>query len=148
MYPKDRDISNIVLVGFIGTGKTAVGMRLAEMLHMKFIDTDDIIEEDSSMIISDIFSKMGEEHFRDLESRAADKVRELRRYVIATGGGIVIRKQNIQSLKAGDDTGNSVIMRDELIGTGAYDGAYMPWTDNAIKPDLTQVKDSLHHWGA
>lgn len=100
MNPKDRDIANIVLIGLIGTGKTAVGARLAEMLHMKFVDTDDIIEEDSSMIISDIFSKMGEEHFRDLESRAADKVRKLRRYVIATGGGIVLRERNIQSLRS------------------------------------------------
>ena len=77
MNPKDRDIANIVLVGLVGTGKTAVGTRLAEMLHMRFVDTDDIIEEDSNMIISDIFSQMGEEHFRDLESRAAEKASNL-----------------------------------------------------------------------
>ena len=99
MNPKDRGITNIVLVGFTGTGKTAVGTRLAEMLHMKFADTDDIIEEDSKMIISDIFSQMGEEHFRDLESRAAEKVCKLSRHVIATGGGIMIREQNVQILK-------------------------------------------------
>ncbi len=52
----NRNIVNIVLVGFMGTGKTAVGMRLAEMLDMKFVDTDDIIEEDSNMGISEIFS--------------------------------------------------------------------------------------------
>jgi len=84
----------------MGTGKTAVGMRLAQVLDMKFIDTDDIIEEDSKMIISDIFSQMGEEHFRDLESRAAEKVSKFSRHVVATGGGIVIREQNIQNLRS------------------------------------------------
>ncbi len=100
MTQENRNITNIVLVGFMGTGKTAVGKRLAEMLDMKFIDTDDIIEKDSKMIISDIFSQMGEEHFRDLESRAAEKACKLSRHVIATGGGIVIREQNIRNLKS------------------------------------------------
>jgi shikimate kinase len=84
----------------MGTGKTAVGTRLAEMLHMKFIDTDDIIEEDSGRSISDIFSEMGEEHFRDLESEAVKKVCKLNRHVIASGGGAVIRERNVQNLRS------------------------------------------------
>ena len=96
----DRNIVNIVLVGFMGTGKTSVGMRLAEMLHMEFIDTDDIIEEDSKMSISTIFSEMGEDHFRDLESKAVEKVCKLSRHVLATGGGVVIREQNVQNLRS------------------------------------------------
>jgi shikimate kinase len=84
----------------MGTGKTAVGMRLAEMLDMKFIDTDDIIEEDSKMSISEIFSEMGEGHFRDLESRAVEKACKLNRHVIATGGGAVIREKNLQNLRS------------------------------------------------
>ena len=59
---------NIVLVGFMGTGKTSVGKRLAERLEMLMIDTDDIIAEDSGMAIPDIFARYGEAHFRDLES--------------------------------------------------------------------------------
>ena len=51
----NREIVNIVLVGFMGTGKTSAGMKLAEMLRMEFIDTDDIIEEDSKMSIPRIF---------------------------------------------------------------------------------------------
>jgi len=95
-----RNIVNIVLVGFMGTGKTAVGIQLADMLRMKFTDTDDIIEEDSGMSISRIFSEMGEEHFRDLESEAVEKVCKLTRHVIATGGGAVIREQNLQNLRS------------------------------------------------
>ncbi len=94
-----RNIVNVVLVGFMGTGKTSVGLELADMLDMNFIDTDDIIEQDSSMIISDIFTKMGEGHFRNLESKAIEKVCKLSQHIISTGGGAVIRDQNIQNLK-------------------------------------------------
>ena len=96
----NRNIVNIVLVGFMGTGKTAVGTRLAEMLCMRFIDTDDIIEEDSGISISRIFSEMGEEHFRNLESEAVGKVCKLSQRVIATGGGAVIRERNLQNLRS------------------------------------------------
>ena len=95
-----RNIANIVLVGFMGTGKTSVGHELASMLNMNFIDTDDIIEQDSSRSISDIFTNMGEEHFRNLESKAVEKVSKLSQYIISTGGGVVIRDQNIQNLKS------------------------------------------------
>ncbi len=95
----DRNISNIVLIGFMGTGKTSVGMQLAEMLSMTFVDTDDVIEKDSKMSIPRIFSEIGEDHFRDLESRAVEKTSRLRRHVIATGGGAVIREQNVQNLR-------------------------------------------------
>lgn len=95
-----RNIVNIVLVGFMGTGKTSVGLELAGMLNMYFIDTDDIIEQDSNMIIADIFTNMGEEHFRNLESKAVEKACKLSQHIISTGGGAVIRDQNIQNLKS------------------------------------------------
>ena len=59
---------NIVLVGFMGTGKTSVAQKLAQRLKMPMIDTDDIIGEDSGMDIPDIFARYGEAYFRDLES--------------------------------------------------------------------------------
>ena len=54
---------NIVLVGFMGTGKTSVGKRLSMQLRMDYVDTDDIIEQDSGRRISDIFAEDGETHF-------------------------------------------------------------------------------------
>ena len=90
---------NIVLVGFMGTGKTVVGQELSNKLNMPLIDTDDVIEEDSGMIISDIFAQFGEPHFRDLESEAVKKVSRLDRYVISAGGGAVIRESNVQEFK-------------------------------------------------
>lgn len=70
------------------------------MLDMGFVDIDDIIEEDSNMSITDIISKMGGEHFRDLESKAVEKVCKLSRQVIATGGGAMVRDQNVQNLRS------------------------------------------------
>lgn len=90
---------NIVLVGFMGTGKTSVGKRLAERLEMPMIDTDDIITEDSGMDISDIFARYGELHFRDLESAAVCEAANLEDHVISTGGGVVLRESNLDMLK-------------------------------------------------
>ena len=90
---------NIVLVGFMGTGKTSVGKRLAERLEMPMIDTDDIIAEDSGMDIPNIFARYGEAHFRDLESAAVCKAANLENHVISTGGGVVLRESNLDMLK-------------------------------------------------
>jgi shikimate kinase len=90
---------NIVLVGFMGTGKTSVGRRLASQLRMRYVDTDDIIERDSGRRISNIFSEDGEPAFRDLESEAVRKASKLYNYVISTGGGAVLRESNMEALK-------------------------------------------------
>ena len=90
---------NIVLVGFMGTGKTSVGQKLAARLQMPMIDTDDIIREDSGLDIPDIFARYGETHFRDLESAAVCKAANLENHVISTGGGVVLRESNLEMLK-------------------------------------------------
>ncbi len=93
---------NIILVGFMGTGKTTVGQMVAERLGRPFIDMDTIIEERAGKKISDIFANEGEAHFRRLER---DLVRELCRkweQVIAPGGGIVLNPDNIRDF---DETG-------------------------------------------
>lgn len=90
---------NIVLVGFMGTGKTSVGRRISKQLKMPLVDTDNVIERNSGMAISDIFARHDESYFRDLESAAACKVSGLDNHVIATGGGIVLRESNLKLLK-------------------------------------------------
>ncbi|MBI5574427.1 MAG: shikimate kinase [Elusimicrobia bacterium] len=90
---------NVVLTGFMATGKSEVGKELARLLKMEFIDTDDLIEEKVEMKIPEIFAKKGEKYFRDLESEVAKEVGEWDNYVIATGGGIVLRQKNIDFLK-------------------------------------------------
>lgn len=90
---------NIALVGFMGTGKTSVGQRLAERLKMPLIDTDDVIKQDGGIAIADIFARHGELYFRDLESVAVRKVADLDNHVISTGGGVVLRTSNMEMLK-------------------------------------------------
>ena len=90
---------NIVLVGFMGTGKTSIGRRLSTQLRMRYVDTDDIIERDSGRSISDIFAEDGEPTFRELESEAVRKVSKLYNYVISTGGGVVLKEENMVELK-------------------------------------------------
>ena len=90
---------NIVLVGFMGTGKTSIGRRISSQLRMRYVDTDEIVERDSRRRISDIFAEDGESAFRELESEAVRKVSKLHNHVISTGGGVVLKEANMTELK-------------------------------------------------
>lgn len=90
---------NIVLTGFMASGKTEISKAIAKNSQYKMIDTDDVIVEAAGMSINDIFAKMGEAEFRKLESEAIKRVSELDGYVIATGGGVVLNPENIEVLR-------------------------------------------------
>jgi shikimate kinase len=90
---------NIILIGFMGAGKTEVGKLLARKLRMTYVDTDAIIESEQAMTINDIFAKKGEESFRDMETGLLDKLSGLDGHVVATGGGMVLRPGNVKKLK-------------------------------------------------
>ncbi|MBR4296507.1 MAG: AAA family ATPase [Clostridia bacterium] len=91
---------NIVLIGMPGCGKTTVGKILAEKLSRPLVDTDELIIEETGKNISNIFEESGEIGFRDIEQRVIkEKVLSLSSSVIATGGGAVIREENIDALK-------------------------------------------------
>lgn len=92
-------MKNIVLVGFMGSGKTAAGKRLAQKLGYKFIDTDEIIEKSEGKSITAIFNDEGEKRFRELEARIVRELSGIKGHVISTGGGIVTNSDNISNLK-------------------------------------------------
>lgn len=92
-------MKNIVLLGFMGTGKTAVGEELAKKLGLKFVDLDRLIEEEMGMSISDIFFNFGESYFRELEKKIVKRLSSEKNLVIATGGGVVLDDENIENLK-------------------------------------------------
>lgn len=85
---------NIVLVGFMGSGKTSIGRLVGKKLGFQFVDTDAVIVERAGMQVAEIFAKHGEPWFRDLESSTLESMSILNRSVISTGGGIVLRKEN------------------------------------------------------
>jgi shikimate dehydrogenase len=90
---------NVVLTGMPGSGKTTVGKLLAAMLGRAFIDTDKLIEEKYGAI-SNIFETDGEKRFRELETEAVKKVSKNCGCVIATGGGAILRAENVEALKS------------------------------------------------
>lgn len=91
---------NIVLTGFMGTGKSAVGRKLAERLGMDFIDMDEMIEEKADITISEIFERFGEAHFRGLENQTVRSLDGSDGKVIATGGGTILNPENLSALKS------------------------------------------------
>jgi len=90
---------NLVLIGFMASGKTAVGRRVARKLGYRFLDTDQFIEAELGRTISDIFATEGEAYFRALESRLARSLGTLHNHVIATGGGMALAPGNLEALR-------------------------------------------------
>jgi len=89
---------NIVLIGVRGSGKSAVGSRLAGRLRMKFVDTDDLIESKEGHI-SDIVKSKGWDHFRILEKSVIEEISKGNNLIIAPGGGTVLDTDNVNALK-------------------------------------------------
>ncbi len=94
------DKQNIVLTGMPGSGKSTVGRALAELLGRPFVDTDALIEERAGKAISDIFAEVWEAGFRDLESQVvAHAANNVTGHIIATGGGAILRDDNVRALR-------------------------------------------------
>jgi shikimate kinase len=91
-------VKNIVLIGFMGTGKSVVGRRLAADLGWVFHDTDQLVEARVGMKVSEIFQRRGEEAFRELERDVVRQVSQEENCVIATGGGAVANPENLEEL--------------------------------------------------
>ena len=88
----------IVLTGFMGTGKTSVGKELSRALGFRFVDTDTLIEEKEGRPVSLIFREKGEDYFRKLEQETVREASMIRDVVIATGGGVIKNRKNVENL--------------------------------------------------
>ncbi len=97
---------NIALTGFMGTGKTSVALELSRMTGRPIIDMDAEIEKKAGIPITEIFSRFGEAHFRNMESEEAREAGSRKGVIISTGGGVVLRKENMAALRK-----NGVIVR-------------------------------------
>ena len=94
-------MKNIVLVGFMGTGKTTIATEVANRLKMKYVSTDSRIEKREKRTINEIFTDSGEEYFRDIESDVVREVSASGDLVIDAGGGAVLRDENMANFKSG-----------------------------------------------
>ncbi len=102
---------SIVMVGMMGCGKSAIGRRLANTLELKFVDADDEIEKAADMSINDIFSQLGESHFRDGERRVIARLLATGPQVLSTGGGAFMNEETRLNVR---EYGVSVWLKAEL----------------------------------
>ncbi len=91
---------NVVIIGFMGTGKSTVGRLLSQKLDYGFLDTDQMIAERENRSIVEIFATEGEAYFRSLERKLASELAKKDNLVIATGGGFPLNRANLDILRA------------------------------------------------
>lgn len=126
-------MKNIVLTGFMGTGKTEVGKILAQRFGYTFLDADSIIEQEQKMSITEIFRLYGEPHFRDIESAVLRRLAEREGVVISTGGGAVLRQENMDNLRK----------KGVIVCLTASPETILKRTSNDSTRPLLQVEDPL-----
>lgn len=120
----------IVLIGFMGSGKTSIAKKLAKKLDLKSIDMDELILKSSGLkSINEIFEKKGEKSFRAMELVVARKLADTNNMVISTGGGVVMSKQTMDSLSK-----NSVVIYLRL----RFDNVSERVSQKKIRPPLFQ----------
>ncbi|TAL03766.1 MAG: shikimate kinase [Verrucomicrobia bacterium] len=94
-----RNIQNIALIGFMGTGKSTIGRQVAEHLRFTFLDTDELIVAAAGKPVTEIFAQQGEAAFREMEHKCIQSLESRTQAVIATGGGVPVNPANLASLK-------------------------------------------------
>ena len=134
---------HIILIGYRGTGKSAVGKRLAERLKLPFCDTDERVEETAGRTIRELVAENGWEYFREREREVIRETAAMERSVIATGGGAVLDDRNAGILKKHGiliwlmaDVG-TIVQR--IHGDGKSDKQRPAFSDNDIFQETTDV---------
>ena len=133
-------MKNIVLVGFMGTGKTVVARRLAKRLKVKYISVDEMIVEREGKPIKDIFAQRGEGRFRKVESQVVREVAGMKGVVVDAGGGVVLNEENVKRLKS---TGTLVCLlaRPEVILDRTKKHAHRPLLN--VPDPMAKIKELL-----
>jgi shikimate kinase len=138
---------NIILIGFMGTGKTSIGKKLADKLDLHFIDTDKEIERLEGKSIAEIFEIHGESYFRELEKEIVSKYCEKNGQVISTGGGVVLDSDNMKKLKA---AGVVILLkaRPEIIYRNICNNANRPLlnTNDPMKRIIEMLEDRKEYY--
>lgn len=156
-------MTNIVLCGFMGSGKTVVGKELAKIMGCKFVDTDELIEEEQGVAIKAIFATHGEDYFRDLEHEMCKKVADMKGCVVSTGGGAMTFQRNVDAIKKGSkvvfldasfdvicdrigDNTNRPLFQDKEKARALYNerkDKYLSASDYVIDGDMSARKTAL-----
>lgn len=124
--------NNIFLIGPMGAGKTSIGRQLAQKLHMKFYDSDEIIEKRTGADVPWIFDIEGADGFRKREEKVISELTKLRNILLATGGGVVALPENRQALK---DNGTIIYLKTSI-------HSQIERTDRSKKRPLSDKKET------
>jgi shikimate kinase len=133
--------SNIVLIGFMGTGKTAAGQVLATRLCRKLKEVDAIIAKTAGKSIPDIFRDDGEIYFRELEIRAVKKAATGKKQVIVCGGGVVLNTINVDRLRATGVIVNLIASPEIILKRTSRDGSTRPLL--SVKQPAERVRELM-----
>jgi len=117
---------NIILTGFMATGKTTIGRLISEQLDYEFVDTDLLIENRYGQKITEIFREKGEAVFRTMEMDVARELGRKERLVIATGGGLVLNPINVAALNKQGLIFCLVATPEDILERASCDGAVRP----------------------
>ncbi len=135
--------NNIVLIGYMGTGKTAVGQVLSEEMRREFIELDWLIEKKAGKSIPEIFKDGGEIAFRELEIEAAKQVAAKTNVIIACGGGIILNKINIDRLKVNGITVCLTALPDVILERVSVEQGQRPLLE--VEDQLKTIKEMLEY---
>ena len=141
---------NIYLIGFMGSGKSHAGKRIATLLHWKFIDTDRLIEKKEGMTVTEIFASRGEEYFRSMEAEILREVAAKNRTVIACGGGTPCYNENLALMKSTGVTVWLKISPESLASRLMLSRTDRPLLHDAgpseLRSRIAQMLDARSHW--
>jgi shikimate kinase len=136
--------THIVLIGFMGSGKTTVGKMLADVLHMEFLDMDSYIEKQQNCTIKEIFADRGEAYFRELESKTlSDILSKSKKMVVSTGGGAPCHFNGMDKIKSESLSVYLKVGRQRLVDRLKEDTQRPLLQNKTDKELLTFVKTTL-----
>lgn len=92
-------LPNLVLIGFMGCGKSSVGRRLSTLTGHRFVDTDELVTSAENRSIAEIFAAEGEDYFREVEARVLQEMVGVCGIILSTGGGLIVREANRETLR-------------------------------------------------
>jgi shikimate kinase len=136
-------LDRVLLIGFMGSGKTSVGRKVADALGWRFVDFDDAIEGEAGARVAEIFASLGEPAFRSLEERVGAKLLEDRRVVLATGGGWAAAPGRVRSVPPGTATFWLQVSPEEAIRRTRATQGTRPLL---ARPDALQEASRLLEW--
>ena len=133
----------IILIGFMGCGKTTFGKLLSNELNVPFFDTDALVEDKTNKTIQELFDGFGEEYFRHIETDLLTEIKKEQQFVLATGGGLPCFGTNMDTLNQLGDTVYLETSVDELYKRLTLDSSVRPLLDSSCLNELKATINSL-----